>query len=107
MTKNLISKKLIKPLNFIDVGCSGGIFPPLRNFDPLLKGVGVDPVIEECSNLNIQEENLNIRYVPIFIGIDDETVNHVLYNTHMRVLGTPWNRLSTTHFMNKRKINND
>ncbi len=107
MTKNLISKKLIKSLNFIDVGCSGGIFPPLRNFDPLLKGVGVDPVIEECSNLNIQEENLNIRYVPIFIGIDDETVNHVLYNTHMRVLGTPWNRLSTTHFMNKRKTNND
>ena len=107
MTKNLISKKLIKPLNFVDVGCSGGIFPPLRNFDPLLKGVGVDPVIEECSNLNIQEENLNIRYVPIFIGIDDETVNHVLYNTHMRVLGTPWNRLSTTHFMNKRKSNND
>jgi len=107
MTKNLISKKLIKPLNFVDVGCSGGIFPPLRNFDPLLKGVGVDPVIEECSNLNIQEENLNIRYVPIFIGIDDETVNHVLYNTHMRVVGTPWNRLSTTHFMNKRKINND
>ena len=107
MTKNFISKKLIKPLNFIDVGCSGGIFPPLRNFDPLLKGVGVDPVIEECSNLNIQEENLNIKYVPIFIGIDDETVNHVLYNTHMRVLGTPWNRLSTTHFMNKRKINNE
>ena len=107
MTKNLISKKLIKSLNFIDVGCSGGIFPPLRNFDPLLKGVGVDPVIEECSNLNIQEENLNIRYVPIFIGIDDETVNHVLYNTHMRVLGTPWNRLSTTHFMNKRTSNND
>lgn len=107
MTKNLVEKKLIKPLNFIDVGCSGGIFPPLRNFDPLLKGVGVDPVIEECSNLNIQEENPNIRYVPIFIGIDDVTVKHVLYNEDIHVVGTPWNRLSTTQFMNKRKNNND
>lgn len=107
MTKNLIEKKLIKSLNFIDVGCSGGIFPPLRNFDPLLKGIGVDPVIEECSNLHLQEENPNIRYVPIFIGIDDITVNHVLYNADTHVVGTPWNRLSTTQFMNKRKNNND
>lgn len=107
MTKNLIEKKLIKSLNFIDVGCSGGIFPPLRNFDPLLKGVGVDPVIEECSNLNIQEENPNIKYVPIFVGIDKLTVNHVLYDTDTTVVGTPWNRLSTSQFMNKRKNNND
>lgn len=107
MTKNLVEKKLIKSLNFIDVGCSGGIFPPLRNFDPLLKGIGVDPVIEECSNLHLQEENPNIRYVPIFIGIDDITVNHVLYNADTHVVGTPWNRLSTTQFMNKRKNNND
>ena len=107
MTKKLIEKKLIKSLNFIDVGCSGGIFPPLRNFDPLLKGVGVDPVIEECSNLNIQEENPNIKYVPIFVGIDKLTVNHVLYDTDTTVVGTPWNRLSTSQFMNKRKNNND
>lgn len=105
MTKNLISKNLIKPLTFIDVGCSGGIFPALRNFDPLLKGAGVDPVIEECSNLNLQEENPNIKYVPIFIGIDDERVNQILYNTHIHVVGTPWNRLSTSQFMNKRNNN--
>lgn len=107
MTKNLISKKLIKPLTFVDVGCSGGIFPALRNFEPLLKGAGVDPVIEECSNLHLQEENPNIKYVPIFIGIDDITVRHVLYDEHRSVVGTPWNRLSTTQFMHKRRNNNE
>ena len=107
MTKNLISKKLIKPLTFIDVGCSGGIFAPLRNFDPLLKGIGVDPVIEECSNLNIQEENPNIKYVPIFIGIDDVTVNQLLHNAIVPTVGNAWNRLSTSQFTNKRKNNND
>lgn len=73
VTENFINKNLITPLTFFDIGCSGGIHKKLRIFEPLLKGFGVDPIIEECADLHSKETNPNIRYIPCFIhGNDDE-----------------------------------
>jgi len=98
MTKNLVSKNLIKPLTFIDVGCSNGIFPKLRNFEHLLKGLGVDPIIEECSRLHSIENNPDIKYIPIFIGTDNVAVEVCHNEKIVPYEGTPWNRLSTSQF---------
>lgn len=67
MTRNLVDKKLISSLSVLDVGCSREFFPKVRIFEPLLKGIGVDPIITECARLNSIETNDNIKFIPIFI----------------------------------------
>jgi hypothetical protein len=96
MTKNLIGKGLIKPLSVIDVGCSGGLFEKFRQFEPLLKGLGADPLIEECSRLHAIEENPNIKYIPTFVGITKDQHNK------LRFPGYSWKRTVAGNLATKR-----
>lgn len=68
MTSAMIKANIIDRFSFIDVGCSGGILQKLRNFEPVLKGLGVDPLVEECSRLHNLEENPNIKYIPSYVA---------------------------------------
>jgi hypothetical protein len=92
MTQNLIAKNLITPLTVIDVGCSGGLFEKFRKFEPLLKGLGADPIIEECSRLHSIETNPNIKYIPTFVGT---TINK---NEDLRFCGYNWERTTAGNF---------
>jgi hypothetical protein len=92
MTKNLIGKGLIKPMSVIDVGCSGGLFEKFRQFEPLLKGLGADPIIDECSRLHSLETNPNIKYVPTFVGT---AINK---NEDLRFPGYNWERTTSGNF---------
>lgn len=73
MTSAMIKANIIDRFSFIDVGCSGGILQKLRNFEPVLKGLGVDPLVEECSRLHNLEENSNIKYIPAYVAATGST----------------------------------
>lgn len=96
MTKNLISKNLITPLSVMDIGCSGGLFEKFRQFEPLLKGLGVDPLIEECSRLHSIEENPNVKYIPTFVGTIKDQHNK------LRFPGYRWERTVAGNLATKR-----
>ena len=79
----------------MDVGCSGGISPFWRVFEPSLIARGIDPVVPECERLNAKEDNLNIRYLPRFVGLPED---HPFVQRRGRREpwgGNPWNRLSS------------
>jgi FkbM family methyltransferase len=56
-----------EPFTLIDVGCSGGIEPYWRLFEPALRATGVDPMVTECDRLRSAEQNPHVRYVPAWI----------------------------------------
>jgi hypothetical protein len=96
MTKNLVDKGVIKPFSVIDVGCSGGLFEKIRQFEPALKGIGADPLIEECSRLHSIEQNPDIKYVPTFVGITKDQHNK------LRFAGYRWERTVAGNFASNR-----
>ncbi len=57
------------PLTLVDVGCSGGIGGLWRTFEPALRAVGVDPVIDECHRLTQREMNQAVQYLASFVGL--------------------------------------
>jgi FkbM family methyltransferase len=59
---------LTDDLTFVDVGCSGGIDPRLRAFEPALRGVGFDPLVKEIARLKDIETQPKIAYVDAWIG---------------------------------------
>jgi hypothetical protein len=63
MTRSLVEKRVFAaaPFTVLDVGCSGGISPFWRVFDPSLVALGIDPVVSECERLNASETNSNRR----------------------------------------------
>jgi FkbM family methyltransferase len=92
-----ISRDLIScsPMTLIDVGCSGGISPVWRRFEPYLRALGVDPVIEECDRLNACEENKSISYISAKVGLPDD--HPFVRSRGKRGVwgGNPWDRLSS------------
>lgn len=52
----------------VDIGCSGGIDPAWRSFEPRLRAIGVDPNEAECRRLTQQERNPEVNYLPAFVG---------------------------------------
>jgi hypothetical protein len=97
MTRSLVEKKTFasEPFTLIDVGCSGGISPFWRVFDPSLMALGIDPVVTECERLNVHETNSNVRYRPAFVGLPDQHPFVQKRGHNEPWGGNPWNRLST------------
>lgn len=54
---------LTEDLFLVDVGCSTGIEPLFRAFEPLLAGLGVDPLVNEIERLRQIEQNSKFHYV--------------------------------------------
>jgi hypothetical protein len=60
------------PFSLIDVGCSGGINPIWRVFEPNLSAIGFDPQVSECLRLERVERNPRVHYYPAFVGLSSE-----------------------------------
>ena len=97
MTRSLVEKRTLaaEPFTLLDVGCSGGISPFWRVFDPLLVALGIDPVVSECERLNAKETSSSVRYRPAFIGLPDQHPFVQKRGNNEPWGGNPWNRLST------------
>lgn len=59
------------PFVVVDVGCSMGLEPGLRQFEPNLAGLGVDPLLSEIERLSEAESNPNIHYEAAWIAPED------------------------------------
>jgi hypothetical protein len=63
----LIAEKLrTEKFRLLDVGCSGGIDPVWRAFEPRLQALGVDASATECQRLAGSERNPDVSYVAAF-----------------------------------------
>jgi Methyltransferase FkbM domain len=52
----------------LDIGCSGGIDPMWRAFEPRLRALGVDASATECQRLAGLERNPDVSYVAAFVS---------------------------------------
>jgi hypothetical protein len=59
----------------LDVGCSGGIDPLWRAFEPKLQALGVDASAAECRRLSELERNPDVAYVPAFVSRSGKPVD--------------------------------
>jgi hypothetical protein len=96
MTRSLVKAKTFasEPFTLLDVGCSGGISPFWRIFEPSLTALGIDPVVSECERLNAEEANRTVRYRPMFVGLPDDHPFVQKRGNCEPWGGNPWNRLS-------------
>ena len=63
--------------SLLDVGCSGGIDPRWRAFEPRLRGIGIDASVSECERLAAAERNPDIAYVAAYVSRSaDVPVDH-------------------------------
>lgn len=60
-----------EPFALVDVGCSGGIDPRWRVFEPRLKILGIDASAAECRRLAALEQNAEAEYVAGFAGLPE------------------------------------
>lgn len=96
MTQTLVAAKVFQsqPFTVLDVGCSGGIAPFWRVFEPSLVALGIDPVVAECQRLNAKEKDPRVRYRSAFIGLPDDHPFVKRRGSAQPWGGNPWNRLS-------------
>lgn len=50
----------------LDIGCSGGLDPMWRAFEPRLQALGIDASVTECERLAERERNPDVSYVAAF-----------------------------------------
>lgn len=60
-----------QPFALVDVGCSGGIDPRWRVFEPNLRILGIDASEAECRRLSAIERNAAAEYVAGFAGLPE------------------------------------
>jgi hypothetical protein len=54
--------------SLLDVGCSGGIDPQWRAFEPHLRAIGIDASATECERLTAAERNSQVAYVAAYVS---------------------------------------
>jgi len=63
----LIAEKLrTETFRLLDIGCSGGIDPVWRSFEPRLQALGIDASETECRRLSGIERNPDVSYISAF-----------------------------------------
>jgi Methyltransferase FkbM domain len=63
----LIAQSLkAETFRLLDIGCSGGIDPVWRSFEPRLRALGIDASVTECQRLAGLERNPEVSYVAAF-----------------------------------------
>lgn len=97
MARSLVERGVFAshPFTLLDVGCSGGISPFWRVFEPSLTARGIDPVSPECERLNRKESNSNVRYLARFVGLPEDHPFVQRRGNREPWGGNPWNRLSS------------
>lgn len=98
-TLDVVRRGLLQehPFTLIDVGCSGGLSPLWRQFEPHLRAVGIDPVVEECRRLAATEKNPAVRYVSAFVGLPEDHPFNLERRGRPTTTGNPWPRLSSAY----------
>jgi hypothetical protein len=101
LTRCLVERGLFlsQPLTLIDVGCGSGIPDIWRHFEPSLRGLGVDPQIDECRRLQALETNQALRYVPAFLRLPESHPFRRQRGSREPWTGNPWERTSAAHAM--------
>lgn len=85
-----------EPFTLFDVGCSGGIAPQWRAFDPNMRAVGIDPNVGEIERLSRQETNADVHYLSGFVDWD-RTTHFAKSREHRGYWGlNPWDRLAVS-----------
>lgn len=65
----LVARSLAtEKFRLLDIGCSGGLDPVWRSFEPRLQAIGIDASVTECNRLAGLEHNPDIAYVPGFVA---------------------------------------
>ena len=65
----LVAEKLTtEGFRLLDIGCSGGIDPVWRAFEPRLQALGIDASETECRRLADLERNPDVSYVAAFVS---------------------------------------
>jgi len=66
LTRRLVERGVFShdPFVILDIGCSHGLFPIWRCFEPSLIALAVDCDSEECSRLQSAEKNPAVRFLP-------------------------------------------
>ena len=63
----LIAESLkTEKFKLLDIGCSGGLDPVWRAFEPRLQALGIDASVTECKRLAELERNPDVAYVAAF-----------------------------------------
>ncbi len=63
----LIAQSLkTEKFRLLDIGCSGGLDPLWRGFEPRLQALGIDASVTECKRLAGLERNPDVAYVAAF-----------------------------------------
>lgn len=83
---SFIAKALSDDFVLIDIGCSGGIDSPWRDFGASLRSYGFDPNITEIDRLTRQEHNPKIKYIAAHV--DAGCFGNPVLNRN------PWSRLT-------------
>ena len=61
----------------LDIGCSGGLDPAWRAFEPRLQALGIDASETECRRLAERERNPGVAYVAAYVSNStDKPVDH-------------------------------
>jgi FkbM family methyltransferase len=81
-------------MSVIDVGCSGGINPLWRSFEPNLSVRAFDPNLDECERLQSLENNPEVRYIPAFVGVHPDHPFLKLAEGRPFWGRNPWSRLA-------------
>jgi hypothetical protein len=83
-----------EPFVLVDVGCTGGIDPSWRIFEPNLRALGFDPNVQECARLQREEKNRNIEYINAFVAIDPEHPFNKIKGDRQAWARHPWWRMA-------------
>src|SRR5262245_19068029 len=59
-------KHKTEKFRLLDIGCSGGIDPAWRSFEPRLQALGIDASVTECQRLSGLERNPDVSYLAAF-----------------------------------------
>ena len=106
-TAEVVRRGLLRsaPFQLMDIGCSGGIAPTWRVYEPDLRALGVDPVVAECARLTAAEKNPQVRYQAAFVGLPDDHPFNRARSGEPPTRRNPWARLSSataTEFLAQR-----
>jgi hypothetical protein len=73
----LVAEKLkTEKFRLLDIGCSGGLDPVWRSFEPRLQALGIDASVTECRRLADLERNPDVSYVAAFAaGTADKPID--------------------------------
>jgi FkbM family methyltransferase len=101
LTRQLVGEGVFArdPLKVIDVGCSHGLSPVWRCFEPSLKVLAVDTDTDECRRLQSFETNSGVTFLPRRLGVSSGHPLKVARIGRDYWSANPWPRTSAAQAM--------